>query len=221
MKFENKMPTDYYGTKIIDSFSNFDLSEIDYSSSLYERNKVIKHRLSLNHIEVIEFFVRLLKPNSFIELGTQFGETTNRIIKLIPGDYYGVDIIQQDNLKFLASENNNLKFFECSTDEFFKNHLLIDVTFEMGFIDAAHDYKQAYEDFLNLKDYIKKDGFIFFHDTYPANIENTSSDLSGDCYKIPEQIRLYHNKEFEIITLPTNPGLSIARKIKKHIGNEE
>ena len=217
-KFKNKMPNDYYGTDVVSEFN--DLKSIDFSSDIYHRNPVKEYKLSLNHMEVIEFFIRLLRPKNFIELGTQFGETTNRIISLIPEDYYGVDMIKQDNLKFLDNKHDNLTFFEESTDNFFLNNK-INIKFDMGFIDAGHSYEQAYKDFLNLKKHINYDGFIFLHDTYPASKENTASNLSGDCYKVPEKIRLEHNSEFEIITLPVNPGLSIARKIKKHIGNEK
>jgi predicted O-methyltransferase YrrM len=218
--FENKIPDDYYGSNVVNSFNEIDINSIDFSSSIYHRNPVKKYKLSLNHMEVIEFFVRLLRPKNFIELGTQFGKTTKRIIPLIPGDYYGVDISKQDNLKLLNNKYKNMKFFEQSTDDFFSNDIG-DIKFDMGFIDAGHSYEQVYKDFLSLKDYINKDGIIFFHDTYPANIENTAPNLSGDCYRVPEKIRLEHNKEFEIITFPVNPGMSMARKVKKHIGNEK
>lgn len=219
-RFENKMPHDYYGTNVVKNFNEYKLDSINFSSNIYHRNPVIKHKLSLNHMEVIEFFVRLLRPKNFIELGTQFGETTKRIIPLIPGDYYGVDVAKQDNLKFLNEKYNNLKFFENSTDDFFSKNFC-NIKFDMGFIDAGHSYEQVYRDFLNLKNYINKDGIIFFHDTYPANIHNTSPKLSGDCYKVPEKIRTEHNSEFEIITFSVNPGMSMARKVKKHIGDEE
>lgn len=219
-RFENKMPNDYYGTHVINNFTNFTFSDTDYTSPIYFRNPKRKFKLSLNHIEVIEFFIRLLKPKNFIEMGTQFGETAVRVLPLIPEHYYGVDIIMQDNMKFLNKKYGNLHFFEMSTDEFFKNSF-DNRFFDMAFIDASHDYEQTLKDFLNIKDFITPDGIIFFHDTYPSTTSETVSNLSGDCYKLPEKIRLEHNDEFEIITLPVNPGLSMARKIKKHIGDEK
>lgn len=217
--FERKMPSDYYGTNVIDQFTNFSFKQTDYTSPMYFRNPKRKFKLSLNHVEVIEFFVRLLRPKNFIEMGTQFGETTVRVLPLIPEHYYGVDIKLQDNMKFLASQYKNLHLFEKTTDEYFAKDYDKRM-FDMAFIDASHDYEQTFKDFLNIKDFIVPDGIIFFHDTYPSTFEETKPNLSGDCYKLPEKIRLEHNDEFEIITFPVNPGLSMARKVKKHIGDE-
>jgi hypothetical protein len=85
---------------------------------------------------------------------------------------------------------------------------------EMGFIDACHSYEASYKDFLNLKDHIVDDGFIFFHDSYPISSYWTDPGLCGDAYKTIEKIRLEHNQEFEILTIPVNPGIAIARKLK-------
>jgi hypothetical protein len=218
-EFENKMPHDYYGTKVVEKFSEHDLDKIDYETQFYFRNPKIKYKLSLDHKEVIEFFIRLLKPKNFIEIGTQFGETTNQIIHLIPGDYYAVDIFIHDNMRFLSNKFQNLKLFQNSSDDFFSSQF-DGKMFEMAFIDASHNYEDTFRDFMNVKDFIVPDGIIFFHDTYPANLDETHPDLSGDCYKLPEKIRLDYNMEFEIITLPVSPGLSIARKIKRNIGDE-
>lgn len=216
--FVNKMPVDYYGTKVVNEYTN--LKKVDYNTPFYFRNPVRQYKLSLNHMEVIEFFVRLLRPKNFMEMGTQFGETAIKILPYIPQEYYGVDVKLQDNMKFLENKYSNVKLFECTTDQYFEKEF--DKTmFEMVFIDASHNYEQTYRDFLNIKDYMAPDGIIFFHDTYPATRAHTKPNLSGDCYKLPEKIRLEHNDEFEIITFPVNPGLSMARRVKKNIGDEK
>ena len=218
--FVNKFPADYYGSHVVNDFTNFAFKQTDYTKPMYFRNPKRKHKLSLDHIEVIEFFVRLLRPKNFIEMGTQFGETAVKILPLIPEHYYGVDIIKQDNMKYLDKKHDNLHFFEMSTDAFFETSF--DARFfDMAFIDASHDYEQTYRDFLNIKNFIVPDGIIFFHDTYPATMADTKPSLSGDCYKLPEKIRLEHNDEFEIITFPVNPGLSMARRVKTNIGDEQ
>lgn len=218
-KFEKKFPDDYYYSNVVENFTNFEIGKVDYNQPIYFRNPKEKFKLSLNHIELIEFFVRLLRPKNFIEMGTQFGETTSRILPMIPEDYYGIDIKMQDNMLYLAREYKNLSLFEKSTDKYFEENFNGKI-FDMAFIDASHDYEQTLKDFLNIKDYVAPDGIIFFHDTYPSTASETSSDLSGDCYKLPDKIRLEHNKEFEIITFPINPGLSMARRVKRHIGDE-
>jgi predicted O-methyltransferase YrrM len=209
MGFREKMPEDYYGSGIVDRFNQ----------PLYFRNPKIQYKLSLNHIEVIKFFTLLCKPKNFIELGTQFGETTRVILPLIPYDYIGVDIEITDNMKYLQDTNPKLKLYEMSTDKYF-NNVYDGTVFDMAFVDASHNYEDTLRDFLNLKDNMSPDGIIFFHDTYPATKAETAQNLCGDCYKLPEHIRLNYNKEYEILTLPAHPGLSIARKVKLHIGDQ-
>lgn len=208
------MPKGYYINQIIEKFCEND-KRVDYNTEIYNRNKAVDGKLTLNHLEYIEYYVRMLKPKSFLELGVQYGECSERILPLIQGNYHGVDIKGNVNVDILSKKYNNFKFHETTTDNYFKN-LDKDVKFEMIFIDACHTHEATYNDFLNAKEHIKDDGIIFFHDTYPNSLKWTSNSLCGDGYKTSEDIRLKHNGEFEIFTLPINPGISIARKCPKN-----
>ena len=213
------MSDDYYQTKIINTFENYDFQNTNFNSPINERNPSVKCKLTLNHMETIEYFIRLLKPKNFLELGVQFGECTNKIIDLIPENYYGVDISKNTNIDFLLQAKKNFSFYNCKTDDFFKNldDNKINLGLEMVFIDACHSHVASYTDFLNVKKHLKNDGIIFFHDTYPASEYWTDEGLCNDCYKTSEVIRKCHNNEFEILTLPVNPGISIARKCSKQL----
>lgn len=218
MSFINNLPEDYYQTTIIERFSENNQHPINYNLPIYQRNPRVNYKLSLNHIEFIEYFVRLLKPKNFLELGVQFGECTNKIIDLIP-IYYGVDIEKNSNVEYLINNKPNFRFSHSSTSDFFnkvKNEkILLDL--DMVFIDAFHSHSASYNDFLNVKDHVNQDGFIFFHDCYPFSEKDTDPGLCGDCYKTSDVIRKYHNDEFEILTIPVFPGISIARKCVKQL----
>jgi predicted O-methyltransferase YrrM len=218
MSFTNNLPDDYYQSKIVNSFTEHNRDIINYSVPIYQRNPRVNCKLSLDHIEFIEYFVRLLKPKNFLELGVQFGECTNKIIDLIP-EYYGVDIEINSNIEYLINNKSNFKFSHMSTSDFFKKiaEMKINLDLDMVFIDAFHSHTASYNDFLNVKDYVNQDGIIFFHDCYPFSNEDTNLGLCGDCYKTSEVIRKYHNDEFEILTIPVFPGISIARKCVKQL----
>ena len=218
MEFINNLPIDYYKTKIISEFTTMP-SNIDYNTPFYRRNPEYTSKLTLNHLELIEYYVRLLKPKNFIELGTQFGELPNKILPLIPNDYYAVDIETNSNLEYLSKTYSKFNFSKCTTDLFFNNLKMenTNLHIEMALIDAWHSHEASYNDFLNLKDHMVNDGIIFFHDTYPISKYWTDPGLCYDAWKTPEKIRKEHNNEFEILTVSVNPGISIARKVGKQL----
>lgn len=218
--FNYKMPHFNYPDRIIEKFYNSPTASlIDYNKEIYLRNSLGATILSLNHPEVIEYFIKLLKPKNFAELGVFFGETTKNIIDLIPQEYYGIDIYRDENIDFFLTHKPNFKFFHMSTDQFFQqldqeNKLL---GLDMAFIDACHSHEASYRDFLNIRKHMNEDGFILFHDTYPESDKWTTPERTNNCYLTAEVIRKSHYNEFEILTLPINPGLSIARKCTKQL----
>lgn len=219
MSFIQNLPDDYYQTNIIKEYHPLEINNINYEKPIYQRNPEILNKLTLNHIEVIEFFIRLLKPKNFLELGVQFGECTKKIIELIPNKYIGVDIQKNNNIDYFINKYKNFEFYEMSTDDYFKK-LKIEKTkldLDMVFIDACHSHEATYTDFLNVKDYVNQDGFIFFHDCYPYSTYWTDQGLCGDAYKTSELIRKNYYNEYEILTLPVNPGISIVRKCTKQL----
>jgi predicted O-methyltransferase YrrM len=219
MSFIKNVPDDYYRLNIINVFNDVSLNNIDYDSNIHLRNPPITDKLTLNHIEFIEFFVRLVKPKNFLELGFQFGECCLRLIDLIPQNYYAVDIFKTDNVDYFLNNKKNFLFYNMSTDLFFDNLKSRDINLglDMVLIDACHSHSASLKDFLNVKDHVNEDGFIFLHDTYPASSYWTDEGLCNDCYKTSEIIRKNFNNEFEIITIPINPGISIVRKCKKQL----
>lgn len=214
MSFEKKMPVDYYRVNIVKEYEN-PPEETNYLMPIPLRNPFVLHRLSLNHIELIEFFVRLLKPKNFLELGVQFGELSHKLLPLIPYSYVGVDIVKDSNITYLENTFESFKFHTMTTDDYFT--LNTGEMFDMVFIDACHTHEQTYKDFLNVKDRINENGVIFFHDTYPVIPYMTQPEISGDCYKTAEAIRTNHNDAYEIFTVTVNPGISMARKCTKQL----
>ena len=98
--FTQCMSPNYYLTNVVNEFATYDINAINYNTEFHLRNGINNNGLTLNHLEVIDFFVRLLKPKNFLELGVQYGETTNRIIDKIPETYYAVDMAVSDNIKY-------------------------------------------------------------------------------------------------------------------------
>jgi len=164
---------------------------------------------TFNHVEFFNFIFSWLKPERYLELGVRDGKNFKQVSK------YCKEAIAVDIQNPIFSLDQNMSYHTMLTDEYFAQ-LNKDVLFDAIFIDADHSYQQSLKDFLNVKDRIIEDGFVFFHDTYPYDYSMTVSTLSSDCYKTILYIKQNFIDEFEILTLPFNPGVTIVKKMKRN-----
>jgi predicted O-methyltransferase YrrM len=162
--------------------------------------EVYKPYYLLNHL------ASWIEPFRYLELGVRDGVTLSHVQKHAK-QCYGVDI------NFLNKDfDDNVTLFEMCTDDFFNqldNHLV----FDLVFIDADHSKEQVYKDFMNVKDRVIEDGFVLFHDTYPFSEKSIDPLFSGDCYLTIKRIKQEFHQEWEILTLPFTPGITIMKKM--------
>lgn len=164
------------------------------------------------HTELIVLLARLLRPILYVELGIRHCETFNAVIpyarRLI-----GVDTNNECG-SYIAPAPN-VEFVNSSTLEFaatLRKPILID----MLFIDADHAKISVIEDFRMFFPYVANQGIILFHDTFPGNEKQTRPNLSGTAYKAVETLARV-NDEYEMMTIPLSPGLTICRKRKTQV----
>jgi predicted O-methyltransferase YrrM len=162
---------------------------------------------TFNHTEFFDLLFKWIKPENYLELGVRHGGNFTTLAKHC-AKAVGVDIVP---IEF--NMESNMEYHQMTTDEYFK--LLSDEEkFDAVFIDADHSHDQSLKDFLNVKDRVIEDGFIFFHDTYPWDWSMTNKEQCGDVWKTALHIKKELHDEFEIVTLPFNPGVTICKKIK-------
>lgn len=160
---------------------------------------------TFNHTSFLSQFFSYLKPENYLELGVRDGLNFRELARHCK-KANGVDIV---GAPFALSEN--MEYFTQTTDAYFNT--LTDEIFDAVFIDADHSHGQSLKDFLNVKDRVIEDGFIFFHDTYPFNESMFDPNLCNNVYLTALHIKQNYINEFEIVTLPFNPGLTIVKKI--------
>jgi len=159
--------------------------------------------------EIIKPLIQILKPRVYVELGIYRFETIMKILPFVDRAI-GVDIGD------LVVPNKNIEFYSMTTDEFYeqnKNKLIIDFLF----IDADHSDKQTLKDFLNYSKIVKDNGIIVLHDTYPENESHLSMTKCGTAYKVADYIRKNCGSDYEIMTIPVFPGMSLIRKSKNQL----
>jgi predicted O-methyltransferase YrrM len=165
---------------------------------------------TFNHTEFLELLCKWLKPESYLEMGVRWAENFNRLSKLSI-KAIGVDINQCP-----VQVSDNVKFYLEDTDTFIKKCNERNLKFDLVFIDADHSFEQSLKDFIGISEYVIDDGFIILHDTYPYNEELLQPHFSNDVYKTALYIKNNLSDNFEILTLPFNPGLTLIKKINKN-----
>lgn len=161
---------------------------------------------TFDHVEFLTFMAKWIKPEHYLELGVRCGRNFSSVSKFCK-KATGVDIALHH---FPVAEN--MELFNGFTDDYFAQ-LTEDQKFDMVFIDADHSHEQSLKDFINVKDRVIEDGFVFFHDTYPYDSWMFRPDQCNDCYKTALYIKQKFSAEFETVSLPFNPGVTIVKKM--------
>lgn len=162
---------------------------------------------TFDHVNLIQWIAGWIKPERYLELGVRDGKC---FLEVAP---YCKEAIAVDFADIAFPLSENCRYEQMYTDEYFKKIKDSGLTFDMVFIDADHSFEQSYKDFVNVKDHVIENGFVFFHDTYPYDKTLTQTHFCNDCYKTPIEIRKNFSNEWELVTLPFNPGVTICKKI--------
>jgi len=130
----------------------------------------------LMRYDIINQFIRERNYTSFLEIGTNHGETYTRITTPIR---ISVD-----------PEPKSPATFRMTSDDFFAMNENLHMTFDIVFIDGLHTCDQAYRDINNALAILNPDGVIIVHDCLPTNeIMQTPADSypggvwTGDVWK--------------------------------------
>jgi hypothetical protein len=179
---------------------------------IYQRTTPEKFEGSLetySHYEIIEHISKWIKPSNYLEIGVRHGTVYNRV-KNFAKKCYLVDI----NFLDIEYFENTLKF-EMSSDEFF---LLEEsrVNFDLVFIDGDHSRDQVIKDFINVSSLVVEDGFVILHDTYPCDERMEDPGYSYNAWEAALYFKENFSEDWEILTLPFNPGLTLMKKMKRN-----
>jgi len=154
-------------------------------------------RLQTFHETLIPMLVSACGAQSYLELGTHQNET---IGKVVCERRYGVDI--------LTVPLQGVRMFKMTTAEFIKWHAAKYAPYDFVFIDADHSESAVRSDFFGIIDHVSPDGIVCLHDTNPETEADTDPGLCGDGWRFSHVL---WNSEYEAVTLPYHPGLTIVR----------
>ncbi len=183
------------------------------SKPIYLRN-VPPPNEKFDHPKLIEFLAEWIKPEVYMEMGVRTSPVLPKVAK-IAKKCIGIDLKKHDF--YTDTLPDNVEYYQMSTDQYFEQYKGNIPVIDMVFIDADHSHASSLRDFDNVFPYVRNDGLIFFHDTYPMSRQWICKESCGDSYKTAWYIRQNYKDRCEILTLPFHPGLSIVRKSSKQL----
>lgn len=160
------------------------------------------------HAAFIEHLAHIVKPRIYVELGLYRCALFNRMIQHC-GRLIGVDTNPEAQEWMKRSEK--VEFVNSTTDAFAVSLRALPVSIDMLFIDADHSKEAVLRDFWNFFPFVSRHGIIMLHDTHPENIDMTQPSICNDAWKAVEELSK-QTDEFELMTIPMHPGLTLCRK---------
>jgi cephalosporin hydroxylase len=161
--------------------------------------------------------VKVIKPQVYLELGLYQCTLFNRIVpyadKLI-----GVDI-EKSAGKYMK-KSNKTEFFNVSTVEFADTIKNSPIKIDILFIDADHSREAVLTDFNNFFPFVTPHGLILLHDSHPKDEDQCQPGYCGTGYQAIEELSRKKD-EYEMMTIPVPPGLTICRKRKFQLAWKE
>ncbi len=168
------------------------------------------------HEDFIVYLTAQYRPKVYVELGLYQCELFNKIVPY--SDHcIGVDISAEAGKWMTVSEKTT--FVNSTTDLFAEALKQNPIAIDMLFIDADHCKESVLKDFWNFFPFVNDHGLILLHDTHPKNIQYTDKGYCGDAYLVIEELK-NHSDEFEMMTIPIHPGLTLIRKRKTQLAWE-
>ncbi len=168
------------------------------------------------HEDFITYLASQYRPKIYVELGLYQCELFNKIVPHAD-ILVGVDIFAEAGKRMTVLEKT--VFVNSTTDEFAAALKENPFSIDMLFIDADHSKESVLKDFWNFFPYVNDHGIILLHDTHPKNLQYTDKGYCGDAYLVIEELKK-HSDEFEMMTIPIHPGLTLIRKRKTQLSWE-
>lgn len=162
---------------------------------------------------LIAELVRLLEPETYVEIGVQRAWTFNKISTLVKR---AVAVDMNPMPEVLT--HSHVEKFIMSSSEFAK---VWTDPIDFLLIDADHRKDAVLQDFYNMFPFIREGtGMIFLHDTHPVVPELLTPSFCNNAWEAAAFLRFndYWMSKIEIMTIPGPwAGMSILRKSNKQL----
>lgn len=159
-----------------------------------------------DYTSLILMFANWIKPEKYVQIGLGDGSIFQSVAT------HCKEALAVDLNSPAFSLPSNATYYSMDSEKFYNSYKDAFV-FDMVFVNSGNDHEQTYKEFDYFKDLVAVDGVILFKHTYPFDPNYCTPENYGDCYKTPIKIKKEHSQEWEVLTLPFNPGFTICKKV--------
>ena len=167
--------------------------------------------------DFIVHLASIIRPKVYVELGIFQCGLFNRVIPFAE-QLIGVDITSGAGNYMQSSPK--IRFVNATTQEFAREFEGNPLQIDMLFIDADHAKDAVLQDFQDFFPFVAPHGLILLHDTHPKDEEMMQPNWCGTAYQAAE-ILAGNTSEYELMTMPVSPGLTICRKRQGQLAWQE
>ena len=169
------------------------------------------------HEDLIELLGSFIRPKVYVELGLFHCDLFNR---MIPHAEQLIGVDMNPAAGNFMQQSEKVRFFNGTTQEFAKELQENPLQIDLLFIDADHSKEAVLQDFYDYFPFVAPHGLILFHDTHPGDAKMLHRTLCDTAYQAIEELGK-NTEEYELMTLPISPGVTICRKRKKQLSWHE
>ena len=184
--------------------------------------------------KLIPYIAKKTKAKSYLEIGVRGGKTFYpvKVRKKIAVDpEFRIKDDYKRSQSFRYWPNFFAKLFECTSDDFYKNHaknVIAAGSLDLAFIDGLHTAEQTFIDVVNTMPYMADNGIIIVHDVSPKSAaaaypaasidevkkikpEGFNGMWSGDVWKIMPKLRSEFS-HYDMFVIDHDSGIGLICK---------
>ena len=149
----------------------------------------------------------------YVEVGIYHAETLNKIAR-VSGAAIGIDI-DPEARRYVKAKNARFVHTSLGLGADDLDAAMSDAGVQsigLAFIDGDHRSSAAMKDFAVIADRSTSETLIVLHDTWPMDRQQAEDRYCSDSYRVPAEIRRVYGGEWQCVTIPTHPGLTICSR---------